>query len=87
MPHDHSLPILLFCQPILLAELLISFGYPFCSNFAKQILSRPSGILTAKGNTNTKRTVLVRGDLDHLYVANMCTSTQLYYRLQLPEQV
>ena len=29
-------------QPILLAELLLSFGCPFCSNFAKQILSRPS---------------------------------------------
>ena len=29
-------------SPFLLAELLLSFGCPFCSNFAKQILSRPS---------------------------------------------
>ena len=26
----------------MLAELLLSFGCPFCSNFAEQILSRPN---------------------------------------------
>ena len=38
----NSWPILLFLIPILLAELLLSFGYPFCSNYAKQILPRPT---------------------------------------------
>ena len=39
------------------AELLLSFGCPFCSNFAKQILSRPSYVYTPVHNFKTTNSI------------------------------